>query len=258
MIGVCEKVRRAYFLLMLCVSFAPLGALDFDAIYAYVAYKSGHYEKALKIYDDIYARSKTCKNAYNLANAHYKLHSFASALKFYKQALELPCAGENALDSNQQDRILQSHQPNNIAESTDQSNQKTPSMCAQAKCKQAFAEPSGIHFREGDTSNGISSRLQRAKIWHNLGNTLFMLERLSESKIAYTNALSLYQTTQSAQNIAYVDEILAKKQSQAIIFKRDFQHSQTPDSHATKFFAPNLEGLHQIPQDSDKTTLETW
>lgn len=238
-------MRHACFLLVFCLFFyAPLDALDFSAIYAYVAYKSGHYEKAHKIYDDIYARSKTCENAYNLANTHYKLHSFASALKFYKQALELPCVGENALDS-KQDRILQSHK--SIAES------KT------SNAQHSEAGLSGIYFHEYDVMNGISSEIQRAKIWHNLGNTLFMLERLSESKIAYANALSLYQTPQSAQNIAYVDEVLAKKKSQAIIFKRDFQHSQTPDSHATKFLIPNLEELRQIPQqDSQKNTLDAW
>ena len=250
-------MRRAYFLLMLCVSFVPLGALDFNAIYAYVAYKSGHYEKALKIYDDIYAHSKTCENAYNLANTHYKLYSFASALKFYKQALELPCAGENALDSNQQNRILQSQQPNSVIESTKSKNSKN---LEYERVTQWSGNETEFTSAKTIPINGIiSSRIQRAKIWHNLGNTLFMLERLSESKIAYENALSLYQTPQSAQNIAYVDEVLAKKQSQAIIFKRDFQHSQTPDSHATKFLMPNLEKLHQMPQqDSEKNALDAW
>lgn len=258
------KELKACFLLMFCASFYA-GALDFNAIYAYVAYKSGHYENALKIYDDIYAHSKTCENAYNLANTHYKLHSFASALKFYKQALELHCAGENTLDFHKPNNTeyargdtskgIESQTTNSVAESANLNNQKTSSMSASA----SEAEPSGIHFRFGDTSKGIESSLTRAKIWHNLGNTLFMLERLDESKVAYANALSFYQTPQSAQNITYVDEMLAKKQSQAKIFKRDFRHLQTPDSHAAKFFVPNLEKLHQMPQqDSKKNTLDAW
>ncbi|RDU51712.1 hypothetical protein CQA49_09265 [Helicobacter sp. MIT 00-7814] len=53
-------------------------------------------------------------------------------------------------------RISQSHQPNSVAESTNLINQKMSSMSAQAKCNEAFAEPSGIHFREGDTIDGIA------------------------------------------------------------------------------------------------------
>ncbi|RDU55511.1 hypothetical protein CQA49_03350 [Helicobacter sp. MIT 00-7814] len=56
-----------------------------------------------------------------------------------------------------QSKEIDSHQPNSVAESTNLISQKTPSVSAQAKCKQAFAEPSGIHSREGDTIDRIKA-----------------------------------------------------------------------------------------------------
>ena len=60
---------------------------------------------------------------------------------------------------------------NSVAESTNLTNQKTASMIAQAKCNEAGAEPSGIHFREGDTINGISAHFiigTQALLYRNL------------------------------------------------------------------------------------------
>ena len=56
-----------------------------------------------------------------------------------------------------QSKEIDSHQPNSVAESTNQNNQKTLNVGAQAKCNEAFAEPSGIHSREGDTIKRIDS-----------------------------------------------------------------------------------------------------
>ena len=51
---------------------------------------------------------------------------------------------------------IESHQLNSVAESTNLSNQKMPSMNAKAKCKQAFAEAKCDLLARDDTINGIA------------------------------------------------------------------------------------------------------
>ena len=145
----------------------------------------------------------TCKSAYNLANTYYKLGIFASALKFYKQALDLPCKQEF----------------------------KT----------QAFY----------------------AKIYHNLGNSFFMLSDLPQSIQAYKYALKLHPTSQSKNNLAYIQDMAANKGSFAkIIKKQKIQALSGPSKNSVELFMPNLEDLHKDLKPNDKNleykNLQHW
>ncbi|MCI7484925.1 MAG: tetratricopeptide repeat protein [Helicobacter sp.] len=170
---------------------------------AYILYQSNNYERALEIYTELFRESQTCKSAYNLANTYYKLGIFASALKFYKQALDLPCKQEF----------------------------KT----------QAFY----------------------AKIYHNLGNSFFMLSDLPQSIQAYKYALKLHPTSQSKNNLAYIQDMAANKGSFAkIIKKQKIQALSRPSKNSVELFMPNLEDLHKDLKPNDKNleykNLQHW